>query len=102
MNTENALFKTGELLSSMFINSEIKENPKFAVFCQTCLDKHKSGEWGDLGKDDLDANNFAVENEERIFSSYIIPKDLNMDEEKIYIITESDRSCTTILFPIEY
>jgi hypothetical protein len=100
--TQPTDFSTGQLVASMLINSEMKENAKFALFCQTCLEKHKSNNWGDLEEEDLDENNFALENGNRLFSKYLIPEDLNMEEDSIYVITEWDRSYTTILFPMEY
>jgi hypothetical protein len=60
--------------------------------------RHVSGEWAELPEEDQKQNVHAVEHGEgRIFSSYILP-----DKSKICVITESDRSCTTILLPHEY
>ena len=59
--------------------------------------RHSSGDWGNLGIEDKVANDVAVvSSEERIFSKYII------DSESIYIITEWDRSVTTIMYASEY
>ena len=61
-----------------------------------CLNRHRQGDWGDVCDEDKKANDFALDNKERILSSY------ELDGEKIWIITEWDRSVTTILFPSEY
>lgn len=61
------------------------------------LDRHVSGDWGDLCEEDQEANELALKNGDRILSSY----HLN-DDTKIWIITEHDRSATTILLPEEY
>lgn len=60
------------------------------------LAKHLSGDWGDLCEDDKKENEFSLKNGYRLFSSYII------NGEKLWIITEWDRSVTTFLTPGEY
>lgn len=59
--------------------------------------RHVRGEWGDLGPEDLRANDQALIHGGRLFSAYILPT-----TEKIWIISESDRSSTLILLPSEY
>ena len=61
-----------------------------------CLYRHESGDWGDLCEEDKKANDYAVEHGERLLSSY------HVLGEKIWIITEWNRSVTTILLPEEY
>lgn len=61
------------------------------------LKRHVTGDWGDLCDEDKQANDYAINKRLRIFSAY----HLN-DETKIWIITEADRSVTTILLPGEY
>ena len=58
--------------------------------------RHHCGQWGDLEEDDKRANEYALTDGTRIFSAYLI------EGAKIYIITEADRSHTTILFAAEY
>lgn len=60
------------------------------------LAKHQSGDCGDMNPDDVLANLDAVLRGGRVFSSY------NVGTEKIWIITEADRSVTTILLPSDY
>jgi hypothetical protein len=59
--------------------------------------RHASGDWGDLDDHDTKMNNEAVSLGNRILSSYPFP-----DGEKVWVITESDRSVTTVLLPSEY
>tara|TARA_R110000751_G_scaffold295484_1_gene403810 strand:+ start:260 stop:535 length:276 start_codon:yes stop_codon:yes gene_type:complete len=59
--------------------------------------RHVFGDWGDLDEHDVEMNNEAVTLGNRILSSYKLPGD-----KKVWIITESDRSTTTILLPEEY
>ena len=61
------------------------------------LDRHMSGDWGDLDDGDKRINDLAIQDNERILSAYHLG-----DGTKIYIITEADRSVTTILLPEEY
>ena len=61
------------------------------------LCRHQSGDWGNLSEEDKQENEFSVDKYLRIFSSYRIS-----DDERIWIITEADRSVTTILLPDEY
>ena len=62
------------------------------------LHRHISGDWGDLCDDDRRQNDAALASgEDRLFSSYQVTPDL-----KLWIITEWDRSVTTLLLPSEY
>lgn len=64
----------------------------------TFLMQHVRGDWGDVPPEDAAANEAALRDGERIFSAYQLPK----TETRIWIITEWDRSVTTILLPEEY
>jgi len=59
--------------------------------------RHITGDWGDLGTEDRQQNLLAIRSGMRIFSSYKISASV-----KIWIITEADRSSTTLLLPDEY
>jgi len=62
------------------------------------LDRHLRGDWGEeLGFDDILANENALVNGERLLSKYRVSPGVS-----IYIITEWDRSATTVLLPEEY
>lgn len=61
------------------------------------LARHFTGDWGDLSDRDRAANNAAVHRGERLLSSYRITDTLTL-----WIITEADRSATTLLLPHEY
>lgn len=62
-----------------------------------CLVRHASGDWGDMSEEDKAYNEEALVTGDRILSSY---RDSNGI--KFWIITEWDRSTTTILLPDEY
>ncbi len=60
------------------------------------LARHRSGDWGELDSHDRRENELSLKNGWRILSSY------PMGNERVLIITEADRSYTTILLPSEY
>lgn len=59
--------------------------------------RHVSGDWSDMDKEDQRSNRQAIQNGLRIFSAYNLSGNV-----RIWIITEADRSSTTILLPSEY
>ncbi len=61
------------------------------------VSRHANGDWGEVDPEDWKENDFSVENGFRILSSYTSKKGV-----KFWIITEADRSATTILLPEEY
>ena len=67
------------------------------VGAATLLSRHASGDWGDICKDDAKLNDAAAKGEDRILSAYDLP-----NGGKVWIITEWDRSATTLLLPEEY
>jgi hypothetical protein len=62
-----------------------------------CLARHASGDWGDLDEYDLRENELPLAQGARLFSVYH-----DRCRTKFYIITEHDRSVTTILLPDDY
>ena len=63
----------------------------------TYLLRHVTGDWGDLPEEDIEENERSLEQDLRIFSAYHLSSGV-----KIYVITEWDRSVTTLLLPEEY
>ena len=61
------------------------------------LSRHVTGDWGDLCDEDRRENDFSVDKPLRIFSAYHTTEGV-----KVWVITEADRSATTILLPSEY
>lgn len=61
-----------------------------------CLARHHQGDWGMVCAEDKKANNRALVEGTRLLSAY------EVDGQKIWIITEADRSVTTVLLPEEY
>jgi hypothetical protein len=61
------------------------------------LSRHLRGDWGDLCQEDKTENELSLKYGFRLLSSYQV-----RDTGKIWIITEADRSATTLLLPAEY
>ncbi len=61
------------------------------------LARHQSGDWGDVDADDKRENAFALRRRLRLLSAY-----RSSNGVKFWIITEADRSTTTVLLPSEY
>lgn len=64
---------------------------------QEYLQRHAQGDWGDLPLEDLQANQQALQDGSRLFSAYQVTATL-----KVWLITEWDRSVSTLLLPEEY
>ena len=60
------------------------------------LARHRSGDWGELDTHDRRENELSLKHGWRLLSSYPV------GVEKVWIITEANRSYTTILLPSEY
>ena len=61
-----------------------------------CLQKHLLGDFGEIPEEDVKENLYSLEHDLRIISSY------SFTDVNIWIITDADRSRTTVLFPEEY
>jgi hypothetical protein len=64
----------------------------------TYLARHLSGDWGDVTEEDKGENEFALSRNLRIVSVYNTPD----NGTRFWIITEADRSSTTLLLPSDY
>ena len=90
-------FTLGKLLFTRGVNDLVADKEQFAKFVMESLGRHARGDWGELSQEDKKENDFALSRYLRIFSAYESP-----GLPKIWIITEADRSATTILFPEDY
>lgn len=85
-------FPLGQVVATPGLLSKVNQD-EVAV----ALSRHEHGDWGDLESDDCHINNMALRQGGRIFSAYT-----SRVGTKFWIITEADRSVTTILLPSEY
>ena len=91
------LFTVGQTVVTRGLHAEMQNNILVEAGVRSALLKHISGEWGDLTEEDKEMNDRAVESgDDRIFSAYTI------EGLRVYIITEWDRSYTTLLLAEEY
>jgi hypothetical protein len=88
------LFRLGRLCAT---NGAVDALTSAAADPIECVARHLAGDWGDVDPVDSAVNDRAVQLGERIISAYRLG-----NGEKIWIITEADRSATTILLPSEY
>jgi len=91
-----AKFPSGKIYVTRGVNDEMAETAGFALFVRQSLSRHLNGDWGDVSKDDKAENEFSLDKRLRLFSVY------KKEGKVIWIITEADRSATTVLFPSEY
>ena len=68
-----------------------------AINAAALIQRHQSGDWVNMPPGDAEENMRSVENGWRILSSYALSENQNL-----WIITEADRSVTTLLLPEEY
>ncbi|MDP4280441.1 MAG: hypothetical protein QQM50_07865 [Dehalococcoides mccartyi] len=98
----NAAFNTGQIVATRGVYDLACENPDFGRFIQKSLNRHVKGDWGDVDEDDKQSNDQALKQGTRLLSAYNDDRFPQNGVATIWIITEADRSVTTILFPDEY
>ena len=95
-----AKFEIGQLVATRGVHDLMQENPGFNAFAQSAYFKYRRCDWGDTCASDKAQNDSAVANgNERILAEYHHPDHPGW---RLWIITEWDRSVTTLLFPSEY
>ena len=95
VNETSQKFDLGQLTMTPKIEILMEDSTTKSII-EKCLHRHHNGDWGDLDSEDKNTNDLALKSGNRLFSAYKVG--LN----KIWIITEWDRSVTTILDPSEY
>ena len=93
----NPTFPLGQLVMTRGVNDMVANDEAFAKFITESLNRHVKGDWGELGDEDRAENELSLKEGFRILSAYE-----SGELPKIWIITEANRSATTILFPDEY
>jgi len=93
LDTVKPLFSLGMIVATRGVLAHLDRH---AINAQGYLKRHVTGDWGDTPQEDAESNRDAVKYGARILSAY------DMAGERVWIITEADRSSTTLLFPSEY
>jgi hypothetical protein len=90
------IFPIGKIVLTEGVHELLATHEKDISALDPFLTHHQIGDWGDLDDEDNAANDKAVANGGGIVSAY------RLYSQKIWIITEADRSVTTVLLPREY
>lgn len=86
----------GQVLVTKRVAELVRENQEFALFVQKSLDRYRKGDWGDMNDEARRLNKRFLESSMRLFSSYGSER-----FPEIWITTDPDKSCSTIMFPDE-
>lgn len=93
-------FAIGQLVATAGVVRTMEESKAFEAFAKSSFRRYLTGDWGELDASDKASNDSAVaNNDDRILAAYT---NAEHPEWKLWIITEWDRSATTLLFPSEY
>jgi hypothetical protein len=87
-----AVFRLGRIVATPNARESITQDDIL-----TGIQRHQAGDWGNLGDDDRVANDQALAQGGRIVSAYNA-----MNGTRFWLITEADRSRTTVLLPEDY
>ena len=93
-------FSLGRVVITAIAMSAINEahgEERGKQLVQQVLARHNAGDWGEMSKDDIKSNNQGLQEGDRLFSSY--EKEFGF---KVWVITEHDRSYTTVMLPTDY
>lgn len=93
----------GYVVATAPVQGRLEVDPHFARWMLECLERHRSGDWGDVDGHDRAVNDEAAVRGDRVLSSYLVPAELlPSPDPALWIVTEWDRSATTLLWPSDY
>ena len=90
-------FGPGRLMMTSGVSYWLSEMPQVRDEVWRMVLRHIRGDWGDVSEGDRAENERALDAGDRLMSVYAAT-----DGTRVWIITEWDRSVTTVLFPEEY
>jgi hypothetical protein len=93
-NQKRPLFPLGQLVATPGALQALAEAGQTP---EEFITRHVTGDWGSLPPEDIQENAYSLQHGLRLFSSYAL-----RSGEKLWVITEHDRSVTTLLLPHEY
>ena len=94
MLNKHPRFALGDVYNTLGAAAALKEAKADGL---VLLARHVTGDWSEMVEEDQQANEQAVAEGSRVFSAYHLSTGV-----KLWIITEADRSATTLLLPDEY
>ena len=86
----------GQLVATRGIYEDMEKDAIFSKEIGLAMLRYQQEEWGELPPEDMELNNEALKDGGRILAAY------ETSRGRVWIITEWDRSVTTILYPSEY
>ena len=96
-------FALGRVVATRRVWELIEADDLFAKFVSDCMSRYIANDWGVLDEEDWELNDESVDGDGRLLASYPLPDIFDVDfDDRLWIITEWDRSVTTILFPGDY
>lgn len=93
-------FRTGHISLSAGFQDEL--GPKASILAAQLVIRHQRGDWGAIGEQDKARNEWSIANDARIISYYDLKVVGGDTKRTVMVLTEDDRSATTVLFPEEY
>tara|TARA_Y100000034_G_scaffold125852_2_gene176204 strand:+ start:1291 stop:1563 length:273 start_codon:yes stop_codon:yes gene_type:complete len=88
-------FDMGTLVVTSGVDGKMQDSDEFAEKVRGAIIRHSTGDWGDLCDEDREENERSLREGDRLMSVY-------NTQPVVWVITEWDRSVTTVLFPEEY
>jgi hypothetical protein len=92
MKTKTALFPLGKVVATP---GALESLERTGTSPSSLLDRHVAGDWGNVPPEDAKENEFSLEHRFRIMSSYAV------GSETVWVLTEANRTYTTLLTPRE-
>ena len=97
-------FDPGQIVQSAHAANAALDSETFGAFILDCLGRHLVGDWGEVGANDIGANDEALAAGDRLFSVYDLAGE-HRDQfpgDAVWIVTEWDRSSTMVMFRSDY
>lgn len=91
-----ALFPVGRRLMTQAVAAKAHEDHGFAFEVALAFTRHEGCDWQEMSDEDAAANYRAMHDGTRIFSAF------DSSAGRLFIVTEADRSATTVMFAREY
>ena len=92
----------GQVVATSSIQSLMLSDLSFHTFIYISLMRHEKGDWGEVDTEDHEINEMGLVTGHRLFSVYECSSVHSVHGDCVWVITQADRSVTTVLWPREY
>lgn len=97
------VFEIGKLVATDAVYELMESNNDFKSFVSMCVNRYILNDWGDTLPEHRKENDEAVRKGGRVIAFYHIPEEIEETfEDQLWLVTEEDRSKTTIMFVSDY